>query len=97
MPNPNDRLPINFHLNVFIHYRSKKNRKSAQVGNVLKLHSITSITWITKQIVLYFLVLDASGKITDGMLSGHMKFIGNMNECINIYEPNPGNNTGPLR
>ena len=34
--------------------------------------------------IIYFIVLDATGKLPDGMLVGHQKLMGNMDECLDI-------------
>ena len=34
--------------------------------------------------IVYCIVLDATGKLPDGMLVGHQKLMGNMDECLDI-------------
>ena len=42
-------------------------------------------------------MLDSSGKLTDGIFSGHNGAMGNIYECMDIFAKNDSSNIGEIR
>ena len=55
--------------------------------------------WNQKQRILnvFLAVLDSSGKVIDGIFSGHAGAYGNIYECLDVYAKNDSSNIGEIR